>query len=184
MEQPSQIPIPPTFQSVYHDDLFHECFGCQCDLLGQLVPYAVAKHIVVAEPVFEMALCLNCVATLQSKETQERVSAFVKSLLLERRSAPAEGYTWEDGISACLICERPKAACRRYQLLGVCMQRDLLVSAPPTPTPYLICEDCNEQLSQLLSQETRENWDRFMAERNDDPPGIELESPRRDPVFV
>ncbi|MEZ5943668.1 MAG: hypothetical protein R3C18_19915 [Planctomycetaceae bacterium] len=180
-----QVPIPKPFHSVYLEDLFEKCTGCECDLLGEQVPYAVAKHFVVKEPVFEAALCLTCVASMQSQETQERITAFVQSL---KRDLPEdfdpETYTWEDGLKACLLCAKLREDCRRYQTLGVCMQAELLVAAPPSPSPYMICEDCNEQMSKLLSKQTKDNWDRFMERITDDPPTIELDSPRFDPVFM
>lgn len=184
VEPPQQIPIPRLFQSVYCEDLFAECSGCQCDLLTDHVPYAVAKHIVVAEPVFEMALCLTCVAAMQSLETRERISEFVRNLQLQKPPIETTNFTWEDGLRACLLCDKPREKCRRYQILGVCIQRELIVVPPPTPSPYLMCEDCNEQLTALLSQETKDNWDRFMEQQHDDPPGIRVDGPRLDPVFV
>lgn len=181
--EPYPIAIPRLFHSVQHDGLFQQCYGCERDLLREQIPYAVAKHIVVAEPVFEMAVCLQCVSSLQSQETQQRISAFLASLNLQRDFDP-QTYTWEDGLRACLICRKVRELCRRYQILGVCLSRELLVGAPPAPSPYLICDECNAQLSELLSKETKDNWDRFLELHSDDPPGIELDSPRFDPVFV
>lgn len=184
--QPHQdsVPIPPLFQSTYHEGPFCNCSQCEVDFTANSAPYIIAKHIVVREPVFEVALCLPCGAAMQSQETQQRISAFVQEKLQGKQREEPESWTWEDSIRCCLICDKPREQCHRYQLGALCMQLNMLVTATPHPTPYMICDDCAEQLQELLSQQTRDNWNRFMERFCDGPPGIELDSPRFDPVLV
>ncbi len=191
---PQQVPIPQPFQSIYLEGLFTHCVDCECDLLDSNIPYTVVKHVVGQEPVFEMALCLECAANLRSQysvETQQRLNEFLEQAQ-RREPSPVpddqdDDFTWEDGIAACFSCGKPRQDCRRYELAGVCLNEDLLVQAPTDlgfTTPFLLCDDCNEQISKLISRQTRDAWDRFMEDHFDSPPGIELDSPRFDPILI
>lgn len=209
-DEPQQVPIPQPFHSVYLDGPFERCVDCECDLLGDETPYTIVKHVVGTEPVFEMAICLDCAAKLRaqySEETQRRLNEFLQNAAMQRlinaalppaseppatessadETPETPPFTWEDGIAECFACGKPRSACRRYELAAVCLQTNLIVQ-PPTDigfmTPFLLCDDCNSQVSKLISKQTRDAWDRFMEDHFDGPPGIELDSPRMDPVLI
>ena len=48
----------------------------------------------------------------------------------------------------------------------------------------MMCEDCNSALSEQISKQTRDSWDRFVEDHFNGPPGIELDSPSQHPVLI
>ena len=187
--------IPPDFQSVYLSGPFRECIDCEAELLEAGDVYAVIKAFVGRETVFEMALCARCSARLAESYSAQSKAAF-ESAIREWRTHPAEpvgSRPEDDGITLgrieqlerCSACDRPRAACRRYSIVGTFLGR-ALVSPTRTPfrLPLLICDECNGQMTANISRQTRDAWDRFVEEHFDGPPGIELDSPRIDPILI
>lgn len=187
--------IPLDFQSVYLSGPFRQCIDCEAELLEAGDVYAVIKAFVGRETVFEMALCVRCSARLAESYSAQSKAAF-ESAIREWRTHPAESVgspPEDDGITLgrieqldrCSACDRPRAACRRYSIVGTFLGR-ALVSPTRTPfrLPLLICDECNGQMTANISRQTRDAWDRFVEQHFDGPPGIELDSPRLDPILI
>jgi hypothetical protein len=55
---------------------------------------------------------------------------------------------------------------------------DLVVQlSPQAQSPLMICQKCEGTLGELVSQQTRDTWDRFVEEHFDSPPGVGVDSP-------
>lgn len=96
-------------------------------------------------------------------------------------------FTWEEALRACHLCGKLRQECHRYEITGILVEDQLIVQPPSRhgfPTPIMICDDCNGQLSELVSKKTRDMWDRFVESHFDGPPGIELDSPTFRPVLL
>jgi hypothetical protein len=187
--------IPLDFQSVYLAGPFRQCIDCESELLEAGDVYAVIKAFVGRETVFEMAICARCSARLAESYSAQSKAAFESALRKWRtQSAEPVGFPPEDDgitlgrieqLERCSACDRLRAACRRYSIVGTFLGR-ALVSPTRTPfrLPLLICDECNGQMTANISRQTRDAWDRFVEQHFDGPPGIELDSPRLDPILI
>jgi hypothetical protein len=191
------VPIPAYLWSIEAEAPFSRCLDCQRPLLmsdpeadfalepGQVdrveIGYQIQKLIVRGEPVFEYALCAGCMQQLSSRfseETKQAISQFVQSHLQAFPViTPHEALA---GELRCLICQRPKAECYRYSLMSYCLGPWLLIN----PGPAMVCDECEEDLSGLISEKTRREWDRFVEDHFDSPPGVEADSPRGVPMLI
>lgn len=199
LDHDSGVPIPGMFHSVYLGGPFCTCVACEAPLLdNDGPPYMIHKVFVGPEAVFEMAMCADCMVGMRAQYSQEslaNLTRFMDEQLARQASTPLEKvdspdlappYTWEDAIRACHLCGKLREACRRYEISGLLLEDRLFVQ-PPTQgqfaTPMMICNDCTQQLSKLISKKTRELWDRFMDDHFPSPPGLEVDEPDFKPVL-
>lgn len=196
--------VPKPFWSEYSSEPFLKCVDCDVPLAEANV-YVVQKRFVAGEAVFEMAMCERCrnkLAAEYSEETQKNISAWISEHLkkgYENSDSDDEGSRLvivtpiedqEEGESLlkecmdqCLVCEKPRSECHRYSLAGLCQDEQLVVQmSPQSRTPLMICSDCEEGMSHLVSQATRDAWDRFVEEHFDGPPGVESDVPGSYPM--
>ncbi|MCA9060875.1 MAG: hypothetical protein KDA85_20325 [Planctomycetaceae bacterium] len=181
-------PMPSVFWSEYLERPFEECLDCSCPLSEQDF-YLIQKQFVVGETVFEMALCGGCRQNLQQQYSAESAAAITTFLTeaLKNRTLPEElDVTSEQSASQllqyclnhCMICGIDRAVCRRYSLAGLFQQSQIIVQCGSRgQVPLMICDRCEQQMSGLISQTTRDNWNRFVEEHFDGPPEMELEQP-------
>ena len=198
--------LPEEFWSEYSEQPFEACIECDTPLHDGLVPYAVQKHYVAGEAVFEMAICVQCAAQLQeefSTESRESLIDVIRSAPERRRrqeeadaDPPLEATSADDleehleelhrtgsirreqAMSCCAICAKPRSECHRYSLGTACLGLSLLTAAPDADnlgSPFLICEDCERQLNECISQQTRDAWDQFVEENFDGPPEMAVD---------
>ena len=198
--------VPKLFWSEYSGKPFFNCIGCKVPLLESNM-HSVKKRIVGGEAVIEMAMCVNCQkkqVEQMSEETRENVTAFVKESFQKQLSKnlpeatadgdniiriqeiedPEEGQALLDRCTNhCVVCGIERSKCHRYSLDGTCQESQLIVQVTPIgQTPLMICDGCEQQMAELISQKTRDSWDRFMEEHFDGPPGVEIDSPDHYPM--
>ncbi|MEZ6067989.1 MAG: hypothetical protein R3B90_20265 [Planctomycetaceae bacterium] len=203
---------PREFYSEYHEAPFPRCVDCDRDLPGSDEVYSVIKSYVAGETVFEMAICADCSMRLAESYSAKSRQAFEARIRdwKERQAAaraatdnenapnrepvdadwsPADTLRLEAGavenLKRCAGCGRSREECHRYAIIGA-FWGDRLVSAPAAHVhlPLLVCDHCNSQASENISQQTRDTWDRFVESHFDGPPGIELDMPKVDPVML
>ena len=86
-------------------------------------------------------------------------------------------------MNFCLICDRSREQCHRYSLAGLFRQNEIVVQTSFVgQSPVMICDDCEQSLAGLISKQTRDNWDRFVEQHFDGPPGIDIEDPSQSPM--
>lgn len=190
-----EFDIPRVFYSEYLETPFVYCIDCERPFAESTGLYSVMKHYVGTETVFEMAICLECAAKQRQRysvESMARIISFIGEATernYERLAAAMEDGKepdWEAFTSECVFCWKNRSECHRYEIVGTFYLDQMIVQSMPDNglrTPMMMCEDCNAELSKLLSKETRDSWDRFVEEHFDGPPGIEVDGPTMEPIF-
>jgi hypothetical protein len=199
--------VPRPFFSEYLSAAFVRCIDCEADLLDTAEAYSVIKSYVGRETVFEMAICSRCSIRLAEGYSSHSKAMFEASLQRWKHrpqsdarqdddsAQPAESSPSPpsfplvvgeiDQIDRCAACGRPRDKCHRYSIVGAFLGRSLVTpSGYPFRLPLMICDQCNSATTENISQQTRDNWDRFVEDHFDGPPGIELDSPRFDPILI
>ncbi len=199
-------PIPEIFWSVYSGQPFFECIEC-CVPLIESNTFVIQKKFVGDEAVFEMAMCERCrekMVTEYSEETRQNISRYIREQFdklsaehtegseaaltqiteLRQIEDPEEGAALlEQCIEYCIVCGAKRADCHRYSLTGLCRDEEIVAQVTPIGrTPLMVCDKCESGMSDLVSQQTRDSWDRFMARHFDGPPGVEIDSPTTYPI--
>jgi len=198
-------PIPEIFWSAYSGEPFVRCIDCEVPLIESNL-YIIQKRFVAGEAIFEMAMCERCRDKMiqeYSEETRRNITAFIreqfKKPLAPDNAAPAEDVTVvefqeindpEDGtamldqcIEFCMLCGIRREDCHRYSLTGLCRADEIIAQITPiSRTPLMVCEKCELGMADLVSQQTRDSWDRFIQKHFDGPPGVETDSPSSYPM--
>lgn len=188
-------PLPKLFWSEYLNNPFNKCIDCEVPL-AEANAYVVQKRFVRGEAIFEMAVCERCREKL-SREYSEETCTAITNHMSERFRRNAEQLAQETGdladdageelldrcMNVCLMCDAARESCHRYSLAGLCRDVEIVAQISPLgQTPIMICETCEMDMASLISQKTRDSWDRFIEEHFDGPPGIELDSPSTHPL--
>ena len=194
--------IPRAFHSAYLEAPFTECIDCQRLLDDTEGPYLIVKSFVGTEAVFEMAICLQCAHKMRSQysaETKQNLQVYLTDHLeLNRNVFVGSGEDNEsdieklisERISRCVICQKPQPDCHRYEIVGHFFPNKMLQFFPEdmqqgsAGMAMMMCDDCNSKMSDLISKQTRDSWDRFVEDHFDGPPGIELGSPSFEPILL
>ena len=197
-------PVPKLFWSEYSGEPFFKCVDCEVPLIESNV-YVIQKRYVAGEAVFEMAMCERCRDKLTqeySEETRANISAYMKQQFQKSAAAGLDDVAGtqvievreieepEDGeallqrcIEHCLVCGTERSKCHRYSLAGLCRDNEIVAQVTPiSQTPLMVCEKCELGMADLVSQQTRDSWDRFVEENFDCPPGVEVDSPSSYPM--
>ncbi|APZ93914.1 hypothetical protein [Fuerstiella marisgermanici] len=197
-------PVPELFWSAYSGEPFFKCIDCEVPLAESNV-YVVQKRFVGGEAVFEMAMCERCRERMTqeySEETKQNITEYMSTQFLRRAEDGLEDTEEpqvievseiedpEDGlallnrcIEECLICGTERKDCHRYSLAGLCRLDEIVAQITPlSRTPLMVCEKCERGMADLVSQQTRDSWDRFVEEHFDGPPGVEQDSPANYPM--
>lgn len=179
------------------------CIDCDCALFDSETVYSVIKHIVGEETVFEMAICMDCSARMReqySEETSRNLHAFIETKLrekmmqtMDRGAKNSKGdleeeveFTVSDGLVACAFCGKPRQDCHRFEIVGLFFEDEIVLESGhgiSFSSPMMLCQECNSQVSKLISKQTRETWDRFVEDHFDGPPGIEIDGPKMEPIM-
>lgn len=196
--------IPKAFWSEYSGKPFLHCIDCEVPLIESNT-FVVQKRFVAGEAIFEMAMCERCrekMVSEYSEETRTNIAKYIREQFetlnsptsdeddapnpfeMRQIQDPEEGQALlEKCIDFCVMCGAKRADCHRYSLTGLCRDDEIIVQATPIGcTPLMVCEKCELGMSDLISQKTRDSWDRFIEKHFDGPPGIESDSPTTYPV--
>lgn len=192
------LPIPDIFWSEYLSGPFTECIDCSCSL-DQVPAFIIQKKLVAGEAVFEMAMCGTCRQALASKyseETKTNINRRMEDQFERNMKADAsvdndrQATTWSGSellqscLDHCLFCNASRKQTRRYSLAGLFIQSSIVVQRNRYgQSPVMVCDDCERELGTLISKQTRDNWDRFIGEHFDGPPGVENDSPADHPMY-
>jgi hypothetical protein len=189
--------VPRDFYSEYLSAPFIHCIDCEAEVQSTGEAYSIVKSYVGQEAVFEMAICARCSIRL-AESYSSHSKAVIEGAIREwkhpqgretdspgaRASSPIVAGKIEE-LNHCAGCGRSRTECRRYSIVGAFLGQSLV---SPTETsvrlPLLICDACNSSATENISKQTRDNWDRFVEDHFDGPPGVEEDAPRFDPVLI
>lgn len=133
-------PIPELLHSTYEGGPFRTCTICSEPLEdGRL--YEIEKVFRGREPVFEMAICLQCGIELAAEFSRESTQA-IRGFLEER-------LTITRGDAVCHACGRPTSEARGRTVSAISCRGFLLGPL------IVICDACEEAIQALLSEKTR-----------------------------
>lgn len=196
--------IPKMFWSVYSEKPFQSCLKCKVPLI-EANSFVIQKRVVGKETVFEMAMCERCRESMTaefSEETRKNLTRHMNEQLQEAAEKLAAEANengeivvaqidddevgqkmMNDSLDHCMMCEKARSECHRYSLLSLCSD-DMLIAqvTPVVRTPMMMCEDCEGSMSGLISKKTRDQWNHFVEEHFDGPPGVSLDSPSSYPI--
>lgn len=170
------IDIPPLLHCPNTHGLLRQCLLCEEDLLESNQPYLIEKAFVQplstaqTQTLFAYAICMNCATTMRqqmSRESLAKLESFMQAgvekdhrLLPEEFTSPQQIDQWFDH---CAFTGTPIEELTEYQVIAICQGDQLLLTNDPSEQrlPLIIGGEILEQITELLSTETRETLDRF-----------------------
>jgi len=157
-----------------YDDWYHECVECGRSLDDDTY-YYVERALRRGEPLFEYALCEDCVYSLQDDISDESVQTITNYWLrhydLDRRTAlRSDGKSALPLLGECVFTQRPTEEIEEYQVWAWMRGGRLSVD---DFAPALCSTTAIEQVTELLSQKTRERLDDFVRDRLGLPPELQ-----------
>lgn len=170
---PEFVPIPPIFHSLEHEGPFRACTLCGCDLAES--EYFIERVFHHQEPIVEMAICSGCrdeQAQEISAESLVRIRTFLEGRLkkgdrMERLAALSDLSNLGPWLDTCLISDLPAAESPYRSIFAACYGSELMLS---TGLPFMVSGQVNEELNELLSEQTRRACDDFLGTHFGMPP--------------
>jgi len=147
--------IPEEFFSMDTGKPFETCMDCNRNLLEPGVFYVIEKAIrqypgfTAKDVIFECAICLNCAERLRNELSKESLSTMM--LYYENKVLFSKYMQQEKILSNCVVTGKPKEELLNYQVNALCEGEHL----SNLQVPYLVSEEVIEELSELLSEETK-----------------------------
>ncbi len=182
------LDIPKILHSVEKDMPFNKCLKCGTDLLTSNHHYVIEKVFRRNEVIIELAMCLNCRGNQcdegMSQKSADTMKAFVQEKIdfrqrLELMSQVNDIDSIDPWLERCILSDRPSQMFSEYQVVALCrgpwIQRDFY--------PAFISGKSIEEMSDLLSEETRDWMDDFIGD-NFGMPSEFCDSPTFSPVFM
>lgn len=172
---PDDFDPAAVFNSLESGKPFVFCSACGLSLRDEASSYSVGRSFHRGECVFECALCEDCRDRLHeesSEESRQAIATFMQERIdFESRFQRLLGiFDPESWIESCAICETPRSDAERYTISGMFAGNGILFG----PYPLGICGKCEEEVNELVSKQTRDVWDDFIASHFDGPPaGVE-----------
>ena len=188
---PEATDIPADFYSFAEKKAFERCISCDIRLLENNTEYLIEKAVRrypgfdTQDVIFEYAMCLNCAGRMRqelSASSLRNIENFFEQrvdLYGRRQEMLYEyGLNHQAWLDRCLVTGRSKSELQEYQIYGHCQGDRFLFSY----MPYLISHEAMEMMSDLLSEKTRGEIDRFVDDNFGLPP--ELKQPIKDYPLV
>ena len=171
-----KAPIPKMFRKSF-GGYFRYCVGCRRPLRADAIelehfedgictlrPYLIVKSVRHGEPWIEYAMCVRCLEKLQASlsiDSNARVEKLFDSRVALRRrfelltTAEADPAVW---VSSCILTGTHRTQASNYQMIALCSDDDLLLSA----TPYSICGDGLKEFEDCHSQQSKKKERKFI----------------------
>lgn len=173
--------LPARFHSVETGAPFTHCHDCKQSLEACEDGFVVQKAYARGEVILELALCNDCNDKLQnsySTESRDRIWNFYLDHAdlpgrLRKFSAIPVG---DEGpwIDHCMTCSTARASLDEYVVAAQVFEGDLVYGE----TPMMICSGCMDKIVEMLSEESRESYDRWMDRVSPAAPELEGDRPR------
>ncbi|MEM0968973.1 MAG: hypothetical protein AAGJ31_06475 [Verrucomicrobiota bacterium] len=160
--------IPPELHSFETGEPFTTCIECSLPLIDEREPlYTITKAVQRSEVLVEWAICQDCSSRLKenlSDESKEAMQRFIQDARTPRNHVLNSA---EKKMSYCFLCARDRSLLDGYTIQAICSGTELI----NLQAPLLVCHDCEEKASDLLSKKTRDHYDRFFDQHFAGPPG-------------
>ena len=163
--------IPEILNSYETGELFTNCIDCDRYLLDGETTYFIEKAIrqynkegyQAKDVIFEYAMCIDCAEKLKGEMSQSSRQAMDN--YLQQNSTP---QLMNNEELQCIIKGESVDNYEEYQVFSLCQGSHMLTSKP-----MAIGADALEELSELISQETKDELDRLMGDFFGTPPELE-----------
>lgn len=151
--------ISPEFHSLYLDGPFQNCIDCNRELLDGGCLYWIERIFRGSEPIFEMAICLECrdkITEELSKDSMMRINAYVEErfdpqmrLQTTMQWDASEPSKW---LEQCVFTKLPRNECRDFQIAALCHGHSMSIDLMPLGFSGLAAEE----IQKLMSKKTRD----------------------------
>ncbi len=151
-------PIPEILYSFYEERPFISCTRCGETLKEFAEGYKISKNFKKGEVIIEYALCMPCMEGMINEASEES-----KRMLHQFQE---ERFRQVSGFAECALCGKSQDQARgeEFGLTGICQGDEMVDSA-------MVCIECMEEMSEIISDETRGKWNRFREENFPGVPG-------------
>jgi len=186
------VEIPEIFYSTESGKPFEICMDCERNLVEADLDYVIEKAVKrypdynTTDTILEYAICLHCHQKVResfSEESINRVEAyFTQNMdIFSRMTLLGENpdMNINNWISECMVKGTPVEKLREYQIFGHFKGDKIVLSY----LPGLLSIDSLEELTEILSQKTKDELGGYMKRFSGIPPEFE-EIFRSRPVFV
>lgn len=157
---PDRGPIPEEFHQECGDGPFIDCQICSEPLADQS-SYSLIREVQGSRCIFELALCTPC-----AMELADQLSEVSAERVEEWRSRRARiDFT----RVTCSHCGTPKDELTRFSSQLLCRGGSFLSD------PEILCVSCENEVQELLSSETREEYENWFRENVPGLPSADIE---------
>lgn len=176
--------MPSLFDSHETGQPFSHCCDCGCEL-NHASMHIVNQSYVGDECVFEFAMCLECREKMNAQLSEKsRVAMFDfmhdHTDMESREQQLGDSAETDAYIDQCITCGQSRQETPNFTL-GAMFSGNHLIKGP---FPMLICSTCEEKLGATISAETRNVWDKFIADNFPGPPSEVTLPTNHKPVLI
>lgn len=160
------LEIPKDFHSDTDKKPFTECKVCERDLTNSEMPYSIEKAFKRVDnerdiTLFEVAICMECAEKQAEKMSKESRAYMTKMLngsgFMKKRYQQWDSDWRESWKESCIFSEEGINLNDEYHIVGHFQHGKLI----PHMTPFVMGQSYIEEIQENLSQETKEEMDRF-----------------------
>ena len=178
------IEIPKQFYSDATNALFNTCLNCGRYLLDNNTEYVIEKAVKrykefdTTDTIFEYAICLKChmeIMSVYSEASLKNIQNYFQTHVnFEERQhrindkLASGSYSLKEWTSNCIVKGTPLDQLSEYQVGCMCVGNKMLVSN----MPFLIGNEAMDEITQLLSNKTIGEMNRFVDEFLGLPPDL------------
>ncbi len=177
--------IPKEFHSYEKDGLFTNCIECDRELLSGDCDYVIEKAFrnyqgfKAEDVIFDYAICMDCAMEIQkrmSKESMFKIQEYMQKQMLDRHQdlAKRDLTNVDELYSKCMFTNEDKSNCEEYQVFAFCRGDKMNLQMPP----YMVSGPILDEISELLSDETRDELNGFFNKHFSPSPGMFEPDPR------
>ena len=173
--------LPEIFHSEETNRPFDHCQDCGDAFEHCEDGHLIQKVISNGETILEIAICSPCHQTLlesYSQESRERIWNFyldhgdIGQRL--KKFFPIPVGNPDPWINHCITCGASRASVREYAIASQVIADQLVYGE----TPLMICLGCTERIVEMMSEQSRDTYDRWLDRVAPGPPESAQPTPR------
>lgn len=158
---------------------FKHCIECEIELIQSNLDYFIEKAIrkypnSTAElTIFEFAICVSCATEMNrciSKKSLDTIIGYQQQkknqILISSQAAIAQEPDVKSKMEKCVYSGTPIKHCDEHQIVGAFKGNKMLIM----DFPIAICGAEIELIGDLLSEETKDEFDGFISKHFNGPP--------------
>ena len=169
-EREFKIEIPNRFYSDVNDRPFAECNMCGKKLLDDNTTYVIEKSIKnykghdFSSTIYEIAICTDCHSKMQksmSEESMMNLQNYYNRIIRNKGSQTmiidVRNFNIDSWLSECFFYGGKVSEMEEYQIVGQFKGNKLIMNNPP----IIVGEKAMYEMSELLSEKTKEDMNGY-----------------------